>query len=84
MHVNTENFQVLQNSVGFESNDLDAHDLINGSPRSSDSGIESDCTDGNLSWLLNYKIHELPPVPGKSVKNLLLFFRVASQLFQQF
>jgi len=31
---------------------------------SSDSGIESDCTDGNLSWLLNYKIRELPPFPG--------------------
>lgn len=34
------------------------------SPLSSDSGIEGD-SDGNLSWLLNYKIHELPPVPGK-------------------
>ncbi|XP_050296373.1 forkhead box protein I1c-like [Anthonomus grandis grandis] len=37
--------------------------LVSPSPRGSDSGIESDCTDGNLSWLLNYKIRELPPVP---------------------
>lgn len=34
------------------------------SPLGSDSGIEGDSTDGNLSWLLNYKINELPPVPG--------------------
>lgn len=26
---------------------------------------EIDCIEGNLSWLLNYKIQELPPVPGK-------------------
>lgn len=26
---------------------------------------EIDCTEGNLSWLLNYKLEELPPVPGK-------------------
>ncbi|KAL3270185.1 hypothetical protein HHI36_009242 [Cryptolaemus montrouzieri] len=25
-----------------------------------------DCSDGNLSWLLNYKIHELPPIPADS------------------
>lgn len=65
MHVNTEDFTALQNSVIFKNTELDSRDLLNGSPRSSDSGIESDCTDGNLSWLLNYKIHELPPVPGK-------------------
>ncbi|XP_017768124.1 PREDICTED: uncharacterized protein LOC108556500 [Nicrophorus vespilloides] len=36
------------------------------SPIGSDSGIEMDCcSDGNLSWLLNYKINELPPVPGE-------------------
>lgn len=64
MHVNTEDFTALQNSTIFKNTELDSHDLISGSPRSSDSGIESDCTDGNLSWLLNYKIHELPPVPG--------------------
>lgn len=37
-------------------------DSSNPSPRSSDSGIEADC-DGNLSWLLNYKINEILPVP---------------------
>ncbi|XP_065157222.1 forkhead box protein E4-like isoform X3 [Atheta coriaria] len=35
------------------------------SPLGSDSGIEGDSTDGNLSWLLNYKINELPPVPDQ-------------------
>lgn len=65
MHVNTEDFSPIQNVGIFKSTELDSRDLINGSPRSSDSGIESDCTDGNLSWLLNYKINELPPVPGK-------------------
>lgn len=36
---------------------------------------EIDCIEGNLSWLLNYKIQELPPVPGKfqnNVRNCLL------------
>lgn len=61
MHGNTEDF--LQNSAGRSLNE--SRDFTNPSPRSSDSGIESDCTDGNLSWLLNYKIQELPPVPGK-------------------
>ncbi|KAF5294642.1 hypothetical protein FQA39_LY02774 [Lamprigera yunnana] len=32
-------------------------------PKICDNRIESDCADGNLSWLLNYRIHELPPVP---------------------
>lgn len=64
MHVNTD-FTPLQNSMIYKNTELDARDLIDASPRSSDSGIESDCTDGNLSWLLNYKINELPPVPGK-------------------
>lgn len=35
------------------------------SPAISDCAQEIDCTDSNLSWLLNYKIQELPPVPGK-------------------
>lgn len=43
---------------------LDTGDYVP-SPLSSDSGIEGD-SDGNLSWLLNYKIHELPPVPGNN------------------
>lgn len=62
MHnVHTQEFTSLQNtifkSVGEASST--ANDAV-----SSDSGIESDCTDGNLSWLLNYKIRELPPFPG--------------------
>ncbi|KAJ8949583.1 hypothetical protein NQ318_016214 [Aromia moschata] len=62
MHnVNTEEF--TQNSPHFKHYLSDSRDVINPSPRGSDSGIESDCTDGSLSWLLNYKIHELPPVP---------------------
>lgn len=32
---------------------------------SSECSQEADCADSNLSWLLNYKIQELPPVPGK-------------------
>lgn len=70
MHVNTEDFSSLQNSTIFKNTELNSREFINGSPRSSDSGIESDCTDGNLSWLLNYKIHELPPVPGKCIRLL--------------
>ncbi|KAJ8978540.1 hypothetical protein NQ317_009483, partial [Molorchus minor] len=62
MHnVNTEEF-THTNSV-FKNYFNDSREFINPSPRSSDSGIEADCADGNLSWLLNYKIHELPPVP---------------------
>lgn len=38
---------------------------VSPSPMGSDSGVESDCADGNLNWLLNYRIRELPPVPGE-------------------
>ncbi|XP_074025518.1 uncharacterized protein isoform X3 [Leptinotarsa decemlineata] len=57
---NTEDFSNLRNGDVVQES---SRDLTSPSPRSSDSGIESDCTDGSLSWLLNYKIHELPPVP---------------------
>ncbi|KAG5897195.1 hypothetical protein JTB14_022550 [Gonioctena quinquepunctata] len=61
MHnVNTEDFNSLRNGDMVHES---PRDLTSPSPRGSDSGIESDCTDGSLSWLLNYKIHELPPVP---------------------
>ncbi|CAH1176248.1 unnamed protein product [Phaedon cochleariae] len=64
MHnVKSEDFRTLHN--GDIINDS-PRDLKSPSPRGSDSGIESDCTDGNLSWLLNYRIHELPPVPDVS------------------
>lgn len=49
------------------SQKLEMSSSVTPSPRSSDSGVESDCTDGNLSWLLNYRIHELPPVPDCTV-----------------
>lgn len=66
MHnVNTDEF--THNSI-FKNDLNESRDFISPSPRGSDSGIESDCTDGNLSWLLNYKIHELPPVPGKFLR----------------
>ncbi|XP_066262908.1 forkhead box protein J1-A-like isoform X1 [Euwallacea similis] len=53
----------------FGANGESSKDLV--SPRGSDSGIESDYADGSLSWLLNYKIRELPPVPdGVSSDNL--------------
>ncbi|KAJ3627481.1 hypothetical protein MTP99_014855 [Tenebrio molitor] len=65
MHnIHTEDIKVLQNTCSFS----ESRDFLNPSPRGSDSGIESDCTDGNLSWLLNYKIHELPPVPDASTE----------------
>lgn len=68
MHnVKAEDFQILQNKQ--------QPDYINTFPQQQqqqhnskfnvDGGIEPDCTEGNLSWLLNYKIHELPPVPGE-------------------
>ncbi|XP_063908972.1 uncharacterized protein LOC135126770 isoform X3 [Zophobas morio] len=67
MHnIQTEEIKALQNTCSFN----DSRDFLNPSPRGSDSGIESDCTDGNLSWLLNYKIHELPPVPDASTEAL--------------
>lgn len=64
MHtINTDNFINSQEESSFFKPEI--RDFTSPSPKGSDSGIESDCTDGNLSWLLNYKIHELPPVPGK-------------------
>lgn len=68
MHnVNVEELQTLQNSNTCSNSKqikLELNDCATPSPLGSDSGIEADCADGNLSWLLNYKIHELPPVPG--------------------
>ncbi|KAL1492249.1 hypothetical protein ABEB36_012727 [Hypothenemus hampei] len=59
----------FRNNNGHNTN----RDLVSPSPRGSDSGIESDCADGNLSWLLNYKIRELPPVPdsASTIDNLI-------------
>ncbi|XP_064212262.1 forkhead box protein N5 isoform X2 [Tribolium castaneum] len=66
MHnIHSEEIKALQTCSFNES-----RDFLNPSPRGSDSGIESDCTDGNLSWLLNYRIHELPPVPDTSAETL--------------
>ncbi|KAF7284117.1 hypothetical protein GWI33_022576 [Rhynchophorus ferrugineus] len=66
-----DDFNSLQGP--FKNGDMmDSRDLVSPSPRGSDSGIESDCADGNLSWLLNYKIQELPPVPDSvSTENVL-------------
>lgn len=70
MHnVNIEELQALQNSWSSTkliepAAKIDLGHCITPSPHGSDSGIEGDCADGNLSWLLNYRIHELPPVPG--------------------
>lgn len=78
MHnVNIEELKVLQNTCITKPKDFipkqqDSVEYIVPSPRDSDSGIEVDCSDGNLSWLLNYKIHELPPVPGKRTLKKLL------------
>ncbi|XP_030752012.1 forkhead box protein O-like isoform X2 [Sitophilus oryzae] len=68
-----------------KSSDLmDTRDLVSPSPRGSDSGIESDCADGNLSWLLNYKIQELPPVPDStSTENLLNTTRMVNVVQQK-
>lgn len=68
MHnVNMEELEVIQNTWGKKfvksPENTDMTSCIAASPRGSDSGIEGDCSDGNLSWLLNYRIHELPPVP---------------------
>lgn len=70
MHnVNIEELRVLQNTCPnkqleiFTKHNCSTEYAVP-SPKGSDSGIEVDCSDGNLSWLLNYKIHELPPVPG--------------------
>lgn len=78
MHnVNIEELQSLQqqqSTCGIKQMKLDTGDYVP-SPLSSDSGIEGD-SDGNLSWLLNYKIHELPPVPGNNdyiMKKFYLF-----------
>lgn len=62
MHTVPEDFNTNYKDIDVM---IDTRESTNQSPRGSDSGIDSDCTDGNLSWLLNYKIHELPPVPGK-------------------
>ncbi|XP_028133674.2 forkhead box protein O1-A-like isoform X2 [Diabrotica virgifera virgifera] len=63
MHVNTKDINGLNNCT-LKNGDFDSpRDVTSPSPRGSDSGIESDCTEGSLSWLLNYKIQELPPVP---------------------
>lgn len=62
MHnVNIEELQNFQSSKHLK---LDGESAA--SPVTSSEGLASDCSDGNLSWLLNYKIHELPPVPGES------------------
>nr|CAI5865391.1 unnamed protein product [Callosobruchus analis] len=78
-NVNAEDFNHLQNIPRFPSIDAEPRNFTSPSPRGSDSGIESDCTDGNLSWLLNYKIHELPPVPDVSnTENITPSFQAGS------
>lgn len=71
MHnVNVEELQSLQGTCSSSKQiKLETNDCPAPSPLGSDSGIEGDCSEGNLSWLLNYKIHELPPVPGTSLTN---------------
>lgn len=66
MHnVQTEDISSFQTIFKGSNEEVgNSRDLVSPSPKGSDSGIESDCADGNLSWLLNYKIRELPPVPG--------------------
>lgn len=42
------------------------------SPRGSDSGLGSDSPEGNLSWLLNFKLDEIPGLPGTCTKHPFL------------
>lgn len=66
MHnVNEEELQLFQRRQQRQQEQARMRELV-ASPGGSDSaGAEADCADVNLSWLLNYKIQELPPVPGE-------------------
>lgn len=78
MHnVNIEELKVLQNTCSNKQIELltKNEEYITSSPKDNDSGIEVDCSEGNLSWLLNYKINELPPVPGKKPSSRAYFFK---------
>ncbi|CAH0558886.1 unnamed protein product [Brassicogethes aeneus] len=83
-NVSSDEFQSMQN-ISFKEHDFmtDSKEFTNRSPRDSDSGIESDCTDGNLSWLLNYKIHELPPVPDTLSSDQLIENRILTSGYQE-
>ncbi|CAG9764548.1 unnamed protein product [Ceutorhynchus assimilis] len=56
----TGNISALQQTIS-RGGSGDIGNSVSPSPRGSDSGIESDYADLNLSWLVNYKIRELPP-----------------------
>lgn len=79
MHnVNIEELKVLQNTCSNKQIELltKNEDYVASSPKDNDSGIEVDCSEGNLSWLLNYKINELPPVPGKKPSPRAYFSKI--------
>lgn len=79
MHnVNIEELKVLQNTCSNKQIELltKNEEYVTSSPKDNDSGIEVDCSDGNLSWLLNYKINELPPVPGKKTIIARVIFKL--------
>ncbi|KAH1022670.1 hypothetical protein HUJ04_012041 [Dendroctonus ponderosae] len=54
--------KVILLSAGWDKCSSDVRQ-VSPSPMGSDSGIESDCADGSLNWLINYRLKELPPVP---------------------
>ncbi|XP_019864678.1 uncharacterized protein LOC109593975 [Aethina tumida] len=80
MHTVPEDFNTNYKDIDVM---IDTRESTNQSPRGSDSGIDSDCTDGNLSWLLNYKIHELPPVPDISSSEQEIIEQIMPQQVQK-
>lgn len=67
MHnVNVEEFRLLQKRPrGVAQQQQQQQQIVKTLITHQTQQHEIDCTDGNLSWLLNYKLEELPPVPGK-------------------
>lgn len=41
---------------------------LSSSPQGSDSGLGNDSPEGNLSWLLNFKLDDLPGLPGMNTE----------------
>lgn len=51
-----------------------AEEFTVASPGGSDSGLGSDSPEGNLSWLLNFKLDEIPGLQGTIKKNMVYMF----------
>lgn len=65
--------------VGMQDSKFKRDEFVTSSPQGSDSGLGSDSPEGNLTWLLNFKLDEIPGLPGNSLY-LFLHRKIFNQL----